>query len=295
MLGFNMLRYDAAVDGDVMGCISETMINSEEEELIEGVKYLQAFSPTYNPSAKDHQNRYSFQLILNSLENAGLKKEIDNIIEIIVFDTLIGNGDRHQENWAMISKYKLTADILVQLEKEEKLKLSKLEQRLIGWTKTLTGIVTRKNLPKILYQIDLRFAPIYDSGSSLGRELLDDKVEAFLQSDEMINRYLNKGQSEIHWEGKKLTHFGLIENLLAMPMYQLKIAAVINRIVENWNGTDIAGIIEGVDNEVPESHSIYKIPQSRKQRYAVSLLCGEKIICKRFVWVSQPAKKSGAQ
>lgn len=28
MLGFNVLRYDAAIDGNIMGCISESMINA---------------------------------------------------------------------------------------------------------------------------------------------------------------------------------------------------------------------------------------------------------------------------
>lgn len=265
MLGFNILRYDVAVDGEVMGCICETMINSEEEELIEGVKYLQAFSPTYDPSAKDQQNRYSFQLILNSLENARLKKEIDNIIEIIVFDALIGNSDRHQENWAMISRYTLIADLLKKEEKEENRKLSKFEKRFISVTKSIAEGLTKKQLPKVLYQIDLRFAPIYDSGSSLGRELLDGKVEAFLQSDEMINRYIDKGQSEIHWEGKKLNHFELIKNLLNMPLYSETVTTVIKRVLEKWNGTDIAKIIEEIDAQVPESHNIYKIPESRKQ------------------------------
>lgn len=265
MLGFNILRYDVAIDGEVMGCICETMINSEEEELIEGVKYLQAFSPTYDPTAKDHQKRYSFQLILNSLERAKLKNEIDNVIEIIVFDALIGNGDRHQENWAMISRYTLIADLLEKEEKEENRKLSKFEKRFIRATKSIAAGLTKKQLPKILYQIDLRFAPIYDSGSSLGRELVDGKVEAFIQSDEMINRYIDKGQSEIHWEGEKLNHFELIKNLLAMPIYSETVKMVIKRVLEKWNGTDIAKIIEEIDKQVPESHNMYKIPQSRKQ------------------------------
>ena len=55
MLGFNMLRYDAAIDGDIMGCICQSMINADQEELIEGIKYLQAFSPTYEPAKKEHQ------------------------------------------------------------------------------------------------------------------------------------------------------------------------------------------------------------------------------------------------
>lgn len=265
MLGFNMLRYDVAVEGEIMGCISESMINLEEEELIEGVKYLQAFSPTYDPTAKAHQNRYSFQLILNSLDNARLKNQIDNIIEIIVFDAMIGNSDRHQENWAVISKQQLITDVISDMKKAEKISLSKKEKSRVALLKKLLSKIKGTKLPKIFYQIELRFAPIYDSGSSLGRELLDEKVEAFLQSNEMINRYVEKGQSEIHWEGKKLTHFNLIENLLAMPLYQLRTKAVINRIIEKWNGTDIASIVEVIDAEVPESHNMYKIPQSRKQ------------------------------
>ena len=44
LLGFNVLKYDIATEGEIMGCICESMVNSEQEELIEGVKYLQGFS-----------------------------------------------------------------------------------------------------------------------------------------------------------------------------------------------------------------------------------------------------------
>src|ERR1700709_2621271 len=72
-LGFDMLRYDIAVDGDMMGCICESMINLEYEELIEGVKYLQAYSPAYDPNIKEHQKWYTFDLIERALETANLK------------------------------------------------------------------------------------------------------------------------------------------------------------------------------------------------------------------------------
>lgn len=178
---------------------------------------------------------------------------------------MIGNGDRHQENWAMISKQQLLTDVISDLEKAKQIKLSKRQKSTVNWLKKQVTKMKGQKLPKIWYQIDLRFAPIYDSGSSLGRELVDDKVEAFLRSNEMINRYISKGQSEIHWEGNKLTHFDLITNLLNMPVFQLKTKTVINRIIEKWNGTDIAIIIKEVDLRVPESHQIYKIPDSRKQ------------------------------
>jgi hypothetical protein len=138
LLGFTMLKYDVAVNGEVMGCISDSMINSEEEELIEGVKYLQAFAPAYNPTEKSHQNRYTFQLIENSLENAKLKNEIENIIEIIIFDALIGNGDRHQENWAVISHQKLMTKVIEEAEqRKDYLKIKKWKRWIISQYKIL--------------------------------------------------------------------------------------------------------------------------------------------------------------
>lgn len=62
-LGFNVLRYDIAIDGDIMGCISESMIDNESQELVEGVKYIQSFSPEYNPEKKEHKAYYTFNMV----------------------------------------------------------------------------------------------------------------------------------------------------------------------------------------------------------------------------------------
>lgn len=116
-VGFAMLDYHVAVYGEMVGCICKSMIEPENEELIEVVKYLQAFSPTYNPNLKEHKTWYTFQLIENSLERVKLKdKAMSQIISVIVFDALIGNGDRHQENMAFISTQMLLSDAVKELE-----------------------------------------------------------------------------------------------------------------------------------------------------------------------------------
>ncbi len=272
MLGFNLLRYDIAIDGEIMGCISESMINSEQEELIEGVKYLQAFSPLYDPSAKEHQAWYTFQMIVHALEKAKLREKIEHIIEIIVFDTLIGNGDRHQENWAVISKQKLMYEAIEELEKTKEFGKSKRWFRwLLTWMKRNMRTMHQglkekgKKSPKAFYMIENRFAPIYDSGSSLGRELVTQRVEALLQSDDEIQRYIDRGLSEIHWNGKKVNHFELIKNLLDSPLYNEIVKTIINRVLKKWNGPEIDRIVQAIDQLVPDSHNVYKIPQSRKQ------------------------------
>ena len=258
LLGFNILKYDVAVFGPVMGCISESMINSEQEELIEGLKYLQAFAPNYDPKNKEHQTRYTFQLVENALERAKLKSEINNIIEVIIFDALIGNGDRHQENWAVISHQQLITEIIEKLEKEKKIRFSRIEKFFVNIMKKFVDSNKGEKMPKSFYRIERRFAPIYDNGSSLGRELLDERVEFLLQFEDELNRYIDRGMAEIHWEGDKINHFMLIRNLLDSPLYNETVKNIINRVLAKWDGPEI-------DRRVPESHNVYKIPQSRKQ------------------------------
>jgi hypothetical protein len=267
-LGFNMLRYDIAIDGDLMGCISEKMINSESEELIEGVKYLQAYSPNYDPSKKEHQTWYTFDLIKNALESAKIGKFIDNVLEVIVFDALIGNSDRHQENWAVIARQRLIPQLIEEMEKRGLFRgvekhIFPRSGRLI---KELIDDYTSKGekIPRAFYQTEPIFAPIYDSGSSLGRELLPPRVDQFITSEKDLKQYIEKGVSEIHWQNKKLTHFELIRNLLNTPHGE-RLRSIIKRVSDKFDGREIAARIESVDLEVPDNLGHFRIPEARKR------------------------------
>jgi hypothetical protein len=273
MLGFNMLRYDIAIDeeNNIMGCISETMIDSEKEELIEGVKYLQVFSPKYDPTKKEHQHWYTFDLIQNALELSKFSHFMEDIIEIIVFDALIGNGDRHQENWAVIMEQELLIEQLTEIENKDYYKNSlKIAKWLIKNAKRFYkyGIEhTRKTnqpIPKSFYSFDYRFAPIYDSGSSLARELTNEKVNQYLSSEEDLIRYINKGVSEIHWEGKKCNHFELIEKINKAE-HKEALQSILCDVQEKFNVEALTEIINKVDELVPDSYFRYKIPLNRKE------------------------------
>jgi hypothetical protein len=268
MLGFKMLRYDIAIDGEIMGCICESMIDSEQEELIEGVKYLQAYSPTYDPTKKEHQKWYTFDLIERALQSAKIGHFIEDVIEIIIFDSLIGNSDRHQENWAVITHQELILNVLEKAEKDEGLK--KWERAFMRFVKNIfkkgheVYEKNKEDLPKSFYEYNKRFAPIYDSGSSLGRELLDEKVNMLLKNETELNRYIDRGTSEIHGNNKKVSHFELIGHLL-QSKYQETVKSVIEDLNEKFDSLKFTEMITGIDKEVPESLFKYKIPDNRKR------------------------------
>lgn len=49
-----------------------------------------------------------------------------------------------------------------------------------------------------------------------------------LANDAMMQAYINKGKSEIHWEGKKISHFELVEHL--QNEYYQELNSIFKRI-----------------------------------------------------------------
>ena len=78
------------------------LINKKSEILIEGIYLINKKYPNYDPASMyDNVNEeyYSIEMVLNSLDEYNLKNEF---LKIVIFDFLIGNTDRHQNNWAVI-------------------------------------------------------------------------------------------------------------------------------------------------------------------------------------------------
>jgi len=90
------LRYDIAFNSKEIGCISESMTQEGVNKLTEGVSYLTGYDTTYNPKDKNSKKQYTFQLIFEALGFFQLSRFAENIIQIIIFDSIIGNSDRHQ-------------------------------------------------------------------------------------------------------------------------------------------------------------------------------------------------------
>lgn len=269
--GFDVLPYHLAIREREAGCLSKSMIDPANEELVEGGKYIKSFDNTFNPDDKKLRSKYDFDLIIGTLEYFGLERYKRNVAEILVFDALIGNSDRHQENWAMITEHSNFSKMI-----------SSMERSLVGnaltnfkWInrafqrfyldKDAKGLKPGFNELKIAMAKTTRFAPIYDSGCSFGRELSEDRVNFLLQKQENVDSYLRKGESEIHWEEKKLNHFDLLKNLLAEDDFAPFVRQAIKRVNEKFDYPKICELITSVDVELPPECGSVKIPENRKE------------------------------
>jgi hypothetical protein len=268
-LGFNMLVYDIAHKNGEVGCLSKSMRNINTKTLNEGVKYLQGYNPSYNPKDKKKSyDAYTFHFIRDALKSYSLENKISDLIKTIIFDSLIGNGDRHQENWAfiLINNTKTDKDYNQAL---------KIRNRIISksWFKLIVKFIffpislklSKKGvaLNTIFDTIKGTYSPIYDSGSCLGREIEDDKIDLMLRDNNMLQAYINRGTSEIRWDGPKINHFKLIEKIKSE--YNSIVTNEITRVTNCFDENKISQIICDIDKNLHESLKEHKLPQNRKE------------------------------
>lgn len=271
--GFPMLDYNIAYDvnhNQKIGCISKSMVLHSKNKLTEGITYLTGANSNYKP--EEDKKDYTFQFICDSLREFSLEAYIVNIIEIIIFDCLIGNSDRHQENWGVIMYYKTAIDILDKELLRKDLgfwgKLAIKGQRLFNKL-SIDNYEAGRGMAKSTLKFHSsitphKFAKIYDSGCCLGREHLDSKVEMMLKDNQMIEAYVRKGVSEIHWQGfpKKKTHFELVE--LIMAEYSTETKRIIKRIKEKHDPDKIKKLIYAIDINLPDNIN-FKLSDTRKE------------------------------
>ncbi len=281
LCGFNVLPYHIAIRENEVGCISQSMINPDKEELVEGGRYIQAFDTAFNPEDRTLRHQYTFELIIASLASLNLQKHYPYFIEVLVFDALIGNSDRHQENWAFINSHstlsKQFSDFEYSIEQEKVLESApKIVRSFLKAVYTVKGKLKPefKKL-KLRFPKDSKFSPIYDNGCSFGRELIDSRVHELLSDQTKLDSYIKKGLSEIHWDNKKVSHFILLENLLKEEDFVEMVKAPIKKMVESFNAEKVTELINNIDVDLPAACQYIKIPSERKQ-----LIC--KLVISRF-------------
>jgi hypothetical protein len=274
LLGFELLDYNIGIDElnhQQVACLSENMVNNQRNRLSEGVDYLMVCNEDYNPSKTEYLYTYSF--IKSTFEEFELKKEFSKFILMLLFDAIIGNSDRHQENWAfIIDNQKAQKDISKEISTSKT-----LGDILISATKMFLTfksdrlnpksqhdlIKTDKNIAKKLIP-ESRFSPIYDSGCCLGRELTDEKINSCLINDNQLSKYMNNGRAEVRIkEGiKKPTHLELVEYIKEMNPQVF--SDFKTKLKANYDREKMFNLIENIDRELPDQFKNAKLPDNRK-------------------------------
>lgn len=235
-----VLKYELASYKGKIGCISQNIINPLKEEFIEGVNLIIQIDPNFRDCCK---NGHHIDKIKSALSNIGLIEYKRVVIEMILFDCIIGNTDRHSENWALIRN------------KNGELIYSELKQRpfisrwLTYWKfHKLTGLPLfqiRKTVAVLRHQ----FAPFYDNGSSLGRELSEQRIEELMSSADEFERFFIGGKSDIIVGNGKMSFLDTIDFL--MSDYPMECGHFVNKHLSLYNKEQFHSLINNIDNNYP--------------------------------------------
>jgi len=268
-LDFDVLDYNIAFDKNheqKVGCISKSMVIHTDNKLSEGIEFLRGFDPTYIPSK--NEDRYTVDFIRDTLEYYELSNEIPKMVEMVIFDAIIGNSDRHQENWGFISDFNKTIENIEHRIKHKGtgflmrvyLKLFRFYARVASQDEN-----QKLNLKYKAGLIETNFSPIYDSGCCLGRELEEKKIYKMLADEKMIQKYISNGRSEIRLiQGKKKPkHFNVIEEL--KTAYKDLFKDNLKRISDIFNEKHFQELVFNVDKNLPEELEGYKLAEYRKE------------------------------
>lgn len=155
------------------------LVRKPNEELKEGILFISGLYPNYDANKMidaDSGKYYCLEHIFNSTNNYVPKEAW---IEMMIFDFLIGNADRHQSNWAILS---------CQVDPAKK-------------------------------QVHMQKCPLYDNGSSLCCYVNDSQVDKMFGKDPGPFNALvtTKSRSIIRIDGSRKTlpqHKEVVQYLL---------------------------------------------------------------------------------
>jgi len=242
IMGLDIASYEPAytkdeLGGYVWGCFSPLLHDPEAgEEFVHGESYLQFMKPDFDvKKGTDH----NYEMVRQALSMAGAKEpDLLRFHEMLVFDALICNRDRHQANWAIIRSAGKYKGLLVQ---DPELDRNKDQANIL-----------KRFIDEVRKMLSARLAPIYDSGTSLGHNLLDDKMERML-AEKHRKQFIHfatgpKATAHIRMRGRVMRHDQLL-HLLSITQPKLLVPA-LEKIIGAFDVTRIATLIETVDQAV---------------------------------------------
>ena len=102
LLGLPCAKFELGMYHGREGSMSYNIIKKSNQILVEGIYFITLIYPEYNPEQfidSVTKHRYSIEMVKKAIEQF---VSIEGFLKMLVFDYLIGNSDRHQNNWAIL-------------------------------------------------------------------------------------------------------------------------------------------------------------------------------------------------
>lgn len=113
---------------------------------------------------------------------------------MMMFDSLIGNTDRHQENWGYLLNVSPNSKSVARRKREN-------------------------------FSVKLRFAPWFDNGTSLGYQIIPRKFEQW--DITRLDNYIKKGRHHIRYAMDNLTQIGHLESMGFISKHNISVRTLL--------------------------------------------------------------------
>ncbi len=147
--------YDSATG--VCAALIEWFYDEAQENFVWAGEFLQQLKPDFDRDKGADHNMRDNEVLLSAFARSSKRNEVRFSedwrqwwVDTLLFDALIGNTDRHQDNWGLIFN-----------------------------------------------ATNIRLAPAFDNGTSLGHERFLPRIAGW--RDEDIDRYISRGTHHVRW------------------------------------------------------------------------------------------------
>lgn len=151
----------------------------DSESFLHGGDFLERLRPDYDRGVGTKHNLDDVRVISTAMQQGRLLRGDWRQwwVDALVFDSLIGNTDRHQDNWGFVFSPHGAADHVLQRE--------------------------------------AKMAPLFDNGTSLGHERFTHRVAGW--QEQQLHAYIERGTHHVKWSlpDQINGHFALLEKALA--------------------------------------------------------------------------------
>jgi len=190
------------------------------DTLFHGGDLIMGIDPAFDRKKGETHNIFLVERIFSEMIPNNL---FEQFLKILVFDAIIGNTDRHQDNWGFIQDNKTN---------------------------------------------EIRLAPAFDNSTSLGSELIEQKIAGYLAKDGVkLKQYILKGRAHMRWSDNgvdlvRLNHFDLLGKIAANDV-KAKIIIGHIKAMTQFSDDQIENILDGF-GKIKIDNPIYCLSKERR-------------------------------